>query len=94
MGVPADLVMGSSSESGSRESFRRLAATTIQNILTTISREWEAKMGTALEFDLDRLRSSDEVARARAVGSRANAVSRLVDSGLPLDQAMAVVGIE
>ena len=51
-------------------------------------------MGTALEFDLDRLRSSDEVARARAVGSKANAVSRLVDSGLPLDQAMAVVGIE
>ena len=94
MGVPADLVMGSSSESGSRESFRRLASTTINSIVTTISREWESKMGTALEWDLDRLRSSDEVSRARAVGSRANAVSRLVASGLPLDQAMAVVGIE
>ncbi len=94
MGVPADLVMGSSSESGSRESFRRLASTTIQNILTTISREWVDKMGTALEWDLSRLRSSDDVSRARAVGSRANAVSRLVASGLPLDQAMAVVGIE
>ena len=94
LGVPADLVLGSSSESGSRESFRRLASTTINNILTTISREWESKMGTALQFDLDRLRSSDEVSRARAVGSRANAVSRLVDSGLPLSQAMAVVGIE
>ena len=94
MGCPPDLVLGGSSESGSRESFRRLASTTINNILTTISREWVDKMGTALEWDLDRLRSSDDVSRARAVGSRANAVSRLVDSGLPLDQAMAVVGIE
>ena len=94
LGVPSDLVLGGSSESGSRESFRRLASTTINNILTTISREWQDKMGTALEWDLDRLRSSDDVSRARAVGSRANAVSRLVDSGLPLKQAMAVVGID
>ena len=94
MGVPADLVMGSSSESGSRESFRRLASTTINNILVTVAREWETKMGTALQWDLDRLRSSDEVSRARAVGSRAQAVGRLVDSGLPLAQAMAVVGID
>ena len=94
MGVPADLVLGSSSESGARESMRRLGSTTIQNLLVTIAREWELKMGTALEWNLDRLRSSDEVSRARAVGSRANAVSRLVDSGLPLDQAMAVVGID
>ena len=94
MGVPADLVLGGSSESGSRESFRRLASTTINNILTTISREWQDKLGTALEWDLDRLRSSDDVSRARAFGSRAQAVSRLVDSGLPLKQAMAVVGID
>ena len=94
LGVPADLVLGGSSESGSRESFRRLASTTTNNILTTISREWESKLGTTLQWDLDRLRSSDEVSRARAVGSRAQAVSQLVDSGLPLDQAMAVVGID
>ena len=94
LGVPADLVLGSSSESGSRESFRRLASTTLNDILTTISIEWQAKMGTALVYDFDRLRSSDDVSRARAVGSRAQAVSRLVDSGLPLAQAMAVVGID
>ena len=94
MGVPSDLVMGSGSESGSRESFRRLASTTINNILTIISREWQDKLGTVLVWDLDRLRSSDDVSRARATGSRAQAVSRLVDSGLPLAQAMAVVGID
>ena len=94
MGVPPELVLGGSSESGARESFRRLASTTITNILTTISREWEAKMGTELLWNLDQLRSSDEVSRARATGSKAQAVSRLVDSGLPLAQAMAVVGID
>ncbi len=94
MGCPYDLVLGGSSESGSRESFRRLASTTINNILVTVAREWESKMGTDITFDLDRLRSSDEVSRARAVGSRAQAVSRLVDSGMALPQALAVVGIE
>ena len=94
MGVPADLVLGGSSESAARESMRRFGSTTIQNILTTISREWEATIGTELLWNLDQLRSSDEVSRSRAIGSRANAVSRLVDSGLPLDQAMAVVGID
>ena len=94
MGCPADLVLGSGSDSGSRESFRRLASTTITNILVTIAQEWQSKLGTALQWDLDRLRSSDEVSRARAIGSRANAVSRLVDSGMDLPQALAVVGID
>ena len=94
MGVPADLVMGSSSDSGSRESFRRLASTTINNILTTISREWESTLGTALEFNLDLLRSADEVSRSRALGSRANAVQRLVQSGVELPQALAIAGID
>ena len=73
---------------------RRFGSTTIQNILVTVAREWELKMGTALQWDLDQLRSSDEVSRARAVGSRAQAVSRLVDSGMALPQALAVVGID
>ena len=94
MGCPPDLVLGSSSESGSRESFRRLASTTINNILTTVAREWESKMGTALEWNLDRLRSSDEVSRARATGSRATAVQRLVQSGVDLPQALAIAGID
>ena len=94
LGCPPDLVLGGSSESGSRESFRRLASTTITNTLTTISREWEAKMGTELLWDLDNLRSSDEVSRARATGSRANAVSRLVDAGVALPQALALAGVD
>ena len=94
MGVPSDLVMGSSSEAGSRESMRRFGSTTVQNLMVTIAREWESKMGTALQWNLDQLRSSDEVSRARATGSRAQAVSKLVDSGVPLPQALAIAGID
>ncbi len=93
MGVPSDLVLGSGSESGSRESFRRLASTTINNILTTIAREWQDKLGTALEWDLDRLRSSDDVSRARATGSRANAFSRLVSGGVEVERALKMAGL-
>ena len=71
LGVPSDLVLGSSSESGSRESMRRFGSTTIQNILVTVAREWESKMGTALEWDLDRLRVPMRSAERGAVGSRA-----------------------
>ena len=94
LGCPADLVLGSSSESGSRESMRRFGSTTIQNLLVTIVREWELKLGTQLQWNLDQLRSSDEVSRARATGSRAQAVGRLVDSGVPLPQALAIAGID
>ena len=94
LGCPPDLVLGGSSESGSRESMRRFGSTTINNILTTVATEWATKMGTELVWDLDRLRASDEVSRARAVGSRAQAVSRLVDSGMDLSQALGVVGID
>ena len=94
MGVPADLVQGSGSESGSRESMRRFGSTTIQNLMVTIVREWEGTMGTALQWDLNNLRSSDEVSRARATGSRAQAVSKLVDSGVPLSQALILAGVD
>ena len=94
LGCPPDLVLGGSSESGSRESMRRFGSTTVQNLMVTIAREWESKMFTALQWDLNNLRSSDEVSRARATGSRAQAVSKLVDSGVPLPQALAIAGID
>ena len=94
LGVPPDLVLGGTSESAARESMRRFGSTTVQNLLVTIAREWIEKMGTELQWNLDQLRSSDEVSRARATGSRAQAVSRLVDSGVPLPQALAIAGID
>ena len=94
LGCPPDLVFGGNSESGSRESMRRFGSTTIQNLMVTIAREWQLKLGMELLWDLDQLRSSDEVSRARATGSRANAVQRLVQSGVELPKALAIAGID
>ena len=93
LGVPANLILSDGDGAAARESFRRFAATTINSTLLTIQTEWAAKVGP-LDFSLDGLRASDETARARAVGSRANAVSRLVTSGVPLDQALALAGVD
>ena len=92
-GVPADLVVGGGSDNAGKESLRRFAFSTVTALLQTVIREWERKVGP-LQFNLDALRAADEVSRARAVGSRANAVSRLVASGVELDQALAIAGVD
>ena len=92
-GVPADLLVGGGSDNAGKESLRRFAHSTITTILQTVILEWERKVGP-LQFNLDALRAADEVSRARAIGSRAVAVSRLVASGMDLPQALAVVGID
>ena len=92
-GVPPDLIVGSGSNVSAKESFRRFSSATIGPLLQIVMQEWGAKVGP-IQFNLDALRASDEVSRARAVGSRANAVSRLVASGMALDEALAVAGVD
>ena len=92
-GVPSNLVLGSGDGGAAREAFRRFAATTIASSLKAIQTEWQSKVGP-LSYSLDGLRASDETARARAVGSRATAVQKLVSSGLPLNQALALAGVD
>ena len=92
LGVPPDLLMGGS-EAGSRESFRRFAASTIAPILTVIKREWEAKIG-ALAFNMDELRAGDISARSRSVGTRSAAFKNLVAGGVPVARALEISGLE
>ena len=94
MGVPSDLIVGSGSSVSARESYRRLSSATISPLLQNVMQEWSRKIGTPMKFDLSALRASDEVSRARAVGSRANAVSRLVASGVPLSEALELAGVD
>ena len=93
LGVPGGLILGGGDGAAAREDFRRFAAATVSPLLQTIAAEWEAKIAP-LKFDLNALRASDETARARALGSRANAVSKLVASGVPLDEALSLSGVE
>ena len=88
LGVPPDLLLPGS-ESGSRESFRRFAATTISALLEAIKIEFAAKIGP-LEISMDRLRAGDISARSRATGSRAVAFKNLVAGGVDIDRALQV----
>ena len=92
-GVPPGLILSGGDGAAAREDFRRFAAATISPLLQSIAAEWRAKVAP-LEFNLDALRASDETARARAVGSRAGAVSKLVASGVSLDEALLLAGVD
>ena len=92
LGVPPDLIVAGS-EAGSRESFRRFAATTISALVESIKLEWSLKIGE-LDISMDRLRAGDIAARARAVGSRANAFKNLVGAGLDIERALQISGLD
>ena len=93
MGVPADLVQATGSDTSSKESFRRFALSTIGPLLQTVMDEWARLVGP-MSYDLTRLRAADAVSISRAIGSKAGAVARLVQSGMALDEALSVVGID
>ena len=93
LGVPPGLLLSGGDGAAAREDFRRFAAATIAPLLRIIAAEWETKIAP-LTFNLDALRASDETARARALGSRANAVSKLVASGVELDEALLLAGVD
>ena len=93
LGVPSDLIVGSGSSVSARESFRRFSSATITPLLEVVMQEFGAKVGP-ISYNLDALRASDQVSISRALGSRANAVSKLVASGVGLDEALSIAGID
>ena len=93
LGVPSDLILPGGSDTSSKESFRRFALSTVIPLLQTVMGEFERLVGP-MTFDLAKLRASDAVSIARATGSKARAVSELVQSGMPLSEALSVAGID
>ena len=93
LGVPADLIQATGSDTSSKESFRRFALSTITPLLQIVMTEWTRLVGE-MTFDLDRLRAADAVSIARATGSKATAVGKLVSAGVGLDEALSIVGID
>ena len=93
VGVPPDL-LAAGSEAGSRESFRRFAATTISALLEAIKIEWNAKISSQLEISMDNLRAGDISARSRATGSRAVAFKNFVAGGVDIDRALSLAGLD
>ena len=93
LGVPSDLIVGSGSSVSARESYRRFSSATIGPLLDVVMQEWRRLVGP-ITYNLDALRASDQVSISRALGSKAKAVQSLVQSGMALDEALAVVEID
>ena len=78
-----------------KEALRRAWSATLQPIARIIEAELRDKLDVPdLEISLDELRASDEQARSRAFGSRCNAVSRLVSSGVGVEKALRLAGLD
>ena len=93
LGCPADLIQGAGSDTSSKESFRRFSLATITPLLQIVMDEWTRLVGP-MTFDLSRLRAADAVSIARATGSKATAVGKLVAAGVSLDEALSISGID
>ena len=93
LGCPADLIQGGGSDSSSKESFRRFSLSTVTPTLQIVMDEWARLVGP-MTFDLSRLRAADAVSIARATGSKATAVGKLVAAGVALDEALSIAGID
>ncbi len=80
---------------GQREAWRRAWAGTFAPVARIMGAEIADKLevdGFALQ--LDELRAADEANRARAIGSRAQALARMVEAGIPLAEARPLAGLE
>ena len=93
LGVPPDLLGSSASEAGTRESFRRFAASTINGLLEIIRLEFQAKIGP-LSIEMEALRAGDIAARSRAVGSRSVAFKNFMAAGLDIERALSLSGLD
>ena len=92
MGVPWDLLGATASEAGTRESFRRFAASTISALIEIIQTEYRQKIGD-LRISMEALKAGDVAAKSRAVGSRANAFKNLVGGGIEAERALVIAGL-
>lgn len=84
LGVPPGLLQQGGNSAGLRETYRIFALGTIAPLAASISPELKRKLGVE-RLSIDGLMSADVAGRARAVSS-------LVQSGLGLAEAMALVG--
>ena len=83
-GIPPGMLTASGSAGAIREQMRAFALTTLDPLARMITPELSRKIGLSRP-GLQDLMSADVAGRARAVGS-------LVQSGVPLNTAMALVG--
>ena len=85
-GVPIELIIADGEGTATREAFRRFILTTVQPLAIRAAEEFSDKLEDNIEFKFERLRSADLQGIGRAVKS-------LVNSGIALDQALEMSGL-
>ena len=83
-GIPASLIDSRADGGSRREGYRQLLHGTIQPMARIAQRELSEKLGADIKLSFRRLAAGD-------LGTRTRAVKQLTESGMTLDQALAVV---
>ena len=88
MGVPPELVAPASNGAATRESYRRFIRSSLEPLAAIAAEELSSKLGIpGLALDSRHLHGADASALARAVAA-------LTNSGMSVDEALALVGLD
>ena len=93
-GVPPAFASASTESTTLREAWRLFCVSSVAPVAALVAEELTRKLNTPVSFDLDGLRANDAMSTARAIGSRATALDRLVAAGATFQSAAAAVGLD
>ena len=92
-GVPPAFASASTESTTLREAWRLFVVSSVAPVAALVAEELSRKLNTPVSFDLDGLRANDAMSTARAIGSRATALDRLVNAGATFASAAEAVGL-
>ena len=93
-GVPPAFASDRAEANTLREAWRLFCVSSVAPVAALVGEELTRKLNTPVSFDLDGLRANDAMSTARAIGSRATALDRLVAAGATFASAAAAVGLD
>ena len=85
-GIPIELLIADGEGTATREAFRRFILTTVQPLAIKVEEELSIKLEQQVELSFEALRSAD----LQGIG---RAIKNLVDSGIPLEEALKQAGL-
>ena len=86
MGVPASLVDPAADAGSQREAYRRFVHLTLEPLARIVEAEFSSKLGVECGIDFGSLFAADLAGRGRAL-------KQMVESGVALPEALAIVGL-
>ena len=93
-GIPTALSLSRSDGTALREAWRQFVLQSVKPVAAIVIAEMRSKLDLPdLDLDFAGLGASDATGRARAISSRASAVQRLTAAGMPLAEAVDLVGL-